>query len=138
MPRLLLIVTVLSLLAFPGRAQEQVVVLGNVDDPQMRLQRSEVRNLFMGNLAPEGLTPVVLPPAHPARVVFNTRVVGLTESRVQSYWAQMRFTGRAREPRELRDIPQLLAYLQETPGAVGYVPAGEEIPEGLRVIYRSD
>jgi len=131
---------ILLLLAVSGlsRAYDQVVVVANVDDTQLRLQRQEVRNLFMGNLSRDGLEPVALVPNHPARVVFNTHVVGLTESRVQAYWAQMRFSGRSRPPKEFEDIPHLLSYLRNTPGAVGYVPVDYPTPPDLQVIYRSD
>ena len=130
----IILLTILSADLF---AEEQVIVLANTDDASLQLRRNEVRNLFMGHRTLQGLEPVGLAPNHPARIVFNTRVVGLTESQVQPYWARMRFTGRSRPPRAFADTDALVAYLLQTPGAVGYLPADHPIPEGLLVVYRS-
>ncbi len=121
-------------------AQESIVVLANLEgrDPSMQLETHEVRNLFMGGVGPEGLTPVALEVGDRSRIVFNTHVVGLTESRIQSYWAQMRFSGRSKRPAEFPDSGSLVAHLQNTPGAIGYVDANEPVPEGLTVVYRTE
>lgn len=124
-------------ICLPVCAQESIVVVANLSERGLALQRHELRNLFMGNYSRQGLEPVVLPPEHPARIVFNTEVIGLTESRIQSYWAQMRFSGRSRPPKQLDGLEQLIGYLEATPGAVGYLPAGVEVPPGLTEIYRS-
>ncbi len=106
-------------------------------DMQLTLNRQEARSLFMGGARSYNLKVVALPPEHPTRVIFNTKVIGLTESRIQSYWAQMRFSGRKKPPVKLADETKLLDYLQATPNAVGYVSADTSIPEGLKVIFRS-
>jgi len=125
------------LLATSVQAQDPIVVVANAGEDVGDLDRLELRNLFMGGFSPYGLKPVVLPPQHPVRIVFNTEIIGLTESRIQSYWAQMRFSGRSRPPTQMASLEQLLGYLETTPGAVGYLPAGTELPPGLKEIYRS-
>lgn len=140
MKNLLLTSLILTLILLPGahaKADEGVLVVGNLDKANLTLTREQVRNLFMGASIGHGLRPVVLQPGHPARSIFNTRVVGLTESRINAYWAQMRYTGRMTPPRQLDDVQQLLAYLQDNPGAVGYLPSSVTIPPELTVLYRA-
>tara|TARA_R110002167_G_scaffold93085_3_gene249686 strand:- start:1698 stop:2126 length:429 start_codon:yes stop_codon:yes gene_type:complete len=114
---------------------EAIVVLANTADKSIQLNRQQVRNLFMGGVIPYDLQAVALPPKNQTRVLFNTKIVGLTESRIQSYWAQMRFTGRKREPKEIDNESSVLEYLKNNEGAVGYLPAGISIPANLTVIY---
>lgn len=116
-------------------ASEAIVVVANTPDKSIQLTRQQVRNLFMGGVVPFDLKAIALPPNNQTRVLFNTKIVGLTESRIQSYWAQMRFTGRKQAPKETDNESLVLKYLEKNEGSVGYLPASTSIPEGLTVIY---
>ena len=113
-----------------------VLVSGN-SELTSSLNREQVRNLYMGASLGYGLKPIALPRRNRLRSVFNTRVIGLSESRIQSYWAQMRFTGRKQPPKEISNEQQLLEYLVQHPDCVGYVSADTELPQTLKVIFRS-
>ena len=127
------------LLAFVAEAQAAgVLVVANTDDRDLKLTRIEVRNLFMGEASDLALDAIALPPDNLTRVLFNTKVVGLTESRIQAYWAQMRFSGRKQPPREFEDEATALKYVLANEGAVGYFSQDTPLPEGLIIIYRSD
>ncbi|TPV56865.1 hypothetical protein FJ444_13995 [Aestuariibacter sp. GS-14] len=114
-----------------------VVVVANVDNKDIRLDKRAVRNLFMGNAIDVLLEPVSLPPETLTRAVFNTKVIGLTESRIQSYWSQMRFSGRSKPPREMQDIDDLLAYISTHKDTVAFFPADTPIPDHLTVVYQT-
>ena len=114
-------------------AANGIVVVANLQQPQT-MKKHEIRNIFMGGQS-NLLEPVVLKPGEEARHVFNTFVVGLTEARIQSYWAQMRFSGRNRAPVEVNNAEQMLQYLLENQGAVGYLPADMSIPAQLTVVF---
>ncbi len=116
-------------------ANGAIVIVANTPDQSIELSRHEVRKLFMGGALPYNLNPITLPPGNHTRVLFNTKVVGLTESRIQSYWAQMRFTGRKNEPKEIGTERAILEYIKSHSGAVGYLPAGTFIPDELTVLY---
>ncbi len=117
-----------------GVQAEGLVVVANIKEP-VKLSREQVRNLYMGASLGQDLTPLALRPGNHLRTVFNTRVIGLSEARVQSYWAQMRFTGRLKPPPEVKDAEELVQQLLQKPGAVGYLPVGLELPEPLVVVY---
>ncbi|WP_158972519.1 hypothetical protein [Paraglaciecola sp. L3A3] len=128
---------ILFLLSFISAAiaSDAIIVVANTDDKSIQLSRQQVRNLFMGGVIPYDLKAVALPPENQTRVLFNTKVVGLTESRIQSYWAQMRFTGRKTAPKEVKSEDLVLKYLENNDGAVGYLPAGIALPNDLTIIY---
>ena len=135
--KLALFVVSLTLSAFNARA-ENVLVVANTDDPDLSLTRLEVRKLFMGGLSEASLNPIALPPDSLTRIRFNTEVIRLAESRIQAYWAQMRFSGRKRPPPEFQNEQAALEYVLANKGAVGYFPKDMPLPEGLTVLYRSD
>ena len=122
-------------LLLPVQAENSIRVVANTEGKELTLGREQVRNLFMGASLGYDLRPVALPPKNRTRMIFNTQIIGLTESRIQSYWAQMKFTGRMQPPREINDEPALLDYLVAHPGSVGYLPADVAIPNALTVLY---
>ncbi|MBU3018698.1 hypothetical protein KO519_13495 [Paraglaciecola agarilytica] len=117
-------------------ANGALTVVANIDKELINLSRHEVRNLFMGIATRYKLSAISLPPKNHTRIIFNTRILGLTESRIQSYWAQMRFTGRKEAPKEIASEELMLEYLRNNKGAVGYLPAGVSLPDELTVIYK--
>lgn len=112
-----------------------VVIVANINDGALKLNQQEIRNLFMGGALTYSLKAISLPPKSEARVLFNTKVIGLTESRIQSYWAQMRFSGRKKPPLQVESEQALVNYLLANKNTIGYLSKHDKIPEGLTVIY---
>ena len=127
------------LLACAAQVQaEGVLVVANTAEHDLKLTRIEVRNLFMGEASNLALEAIALPPDNLTRMLFNTRIIGLTEARIQAYWAQMRFSGRKQPPREFWNEAAALRYVLANEGAVGYFSQDTPLPAGLTVVYRSD
>lgn len=135
---LLLSLTLLQSLSVQARAADGLLVIGNTVNPALELSREQVRNLFMGASLGLSLQPLALKPSTRERSLFNARVIGLTEARIQSYWAQMRFTGRMNPPREFESQQLLIDYLLQHPGSVGYVADDMPLPAGIRVLYAAE
>jgi ABC-type phosphate transport system substrate-binding protein len=112
----------------------EIVVVVNTSKENLVLSKQQVRHIYMGGALSRQFKAVNLPAGHPLRADFNTKVVGLTESRMQAYWAQMKFTGRSQPPIELLSIQAVVEYLQQVKNSVGYLPAGTELPDELTVI----
>lgn len=112
-----------------------LIVVANTEQSDITLNKRQVRDIFMGDNSQFLLKPVTLGPSTKTRYVFNTRVVGLTESRIQSYWAQMRFSGRKKAPREFDSLESLLMYLQNNKETVAYLPSDTKLPDGLVIVY---
>lgn len=118
-------------------ANNDIVVVANLGGKTLQLSKSQIRSLFMGGSIGYHLHVINLPPSSLNRVKFNTKVIGLTEDRIQSYWAQMRFSGRRTPPKELADEKSVLHYIINTPGSVGYLPANIQIPNSLSIVYQT-
>lgn len=133
-----LIIILFSLACSRAAGADSIAVVANSEDVSVELSVQEIRNLFMGGVVSYDLVAVALPSGSQTRVIFNTKVVGLTESRIQSYWAQMRFSGRKKQPIELSNEEMVLEYLKSHPGSIAYFPADMELPAGLTVVLVVD
>ena len=114
------------------------MVVANTQNTPISLTRQEIRNLFMGSVLSYDLKAVALPQENQTRVLFNTKIIGLTESRIQSYWAQMRFSGRKTQPIEISSETLVIEYLQAHPGTVSYISADMKIPNNLTILFQID
>jgi hypothetical protein len=130
----LLMMSQYSLYAAPSA--NDLLVVANIDNAELSLSKQQVKSLFMGSLQGYDFIVATLPPSSLERVKFNTLVIGLTEERIQSYWAQMQFTGRKFPPKQIETISELLNFMEQTPGAVSYLPASIALPASLKVLYR--
>ena len=138
MKRLLLITCLLlNSTATLAKSNDHVMVVTHRDSSIDSISKSQLRNLFMGNLALPGDTPIALSPGEVARSIFNVRVIGLTESRIQAYWAQMRFSGRQQRPETADTIDELILMIESTTNTIGYLPENATLPDDVKVIYRS-
>ncbi|MGH1470580.1 MAG: hypothetical protein ACRBCS_05265 [Cellvibrionaceae bacterium] len=120
--------------ATSNSAKEELLVVMNITNAPT-LTKQQIRHVFMGGRLSRKYKAINLPSGHPLRIKFNTKIIGLTESRIQSYWAQMKFTGRSEPPIEASNTEELLSQLVATEGAMAYLPAGLELPQGLTIIY---
>lgn len=111
-----------------------VKVVANIKE-DIQLSKKQVRNLFLGGSIDENLTAVALAPNNETRVLFNTKVVGLTEARIQSYWAQMKFSGRKKPPMQFENTDQAIDFALENDRAAIYLPIDAPVPDGLKVIF---
>ena len=130
-----------SLLSFSHlvKASEQennskVFVIKNSQNSTKKITKSQLRNIFLGR---NTLTfePVIPPQETLSRIIFNMKIIGLNESRIQSFYAQMRFSGRARPPKEFATTEKLLEYVANTINAISYVPSDSQLPHNVEIIY---
>lgn len=123
-----------SQFTFANKNSIEVIVIKNTSNMLKHITKNELRNVFLGRDTLM-FEPVIPPVDTITRIVFNTKIIGLNESRIQSFYAQMRFSGRARPPKELPTIEALLYYIATTKNAITYVPQGTKLPKNVEIIY---
>ncbi|QMV17060.1 hypothetical protein [Vibrio spartinae] len=119
-----------------AKSQPSILVIANVASHLPALTHHEIRQIYMGGTLSRKYQAVALEVGNPTRIRFNTKVIGLTESRIQSYWAQLLFTGRNHPPLEFSSVKELLNYVTKTNNAIGYVPAPVALPHNVIVVYQ--
>lgn len=117
--------------------QLQVVIVSNLTGEKATLSKNQIRDIFLGR-GDSKYVPVVPVPGTKSRIVFNTQIIGLKESRIQSFYAQMRFSGRANPPTQLGSAEELIAFVVSKPNGITYLPKNTPIPDELTIIYEVD
>lgn len=133
--RSLLLAVLLSGAAGVGRAEEIVVV---AHPSVAKADRPTLLRLYTGRTVSIGLqnvTPLNLPAGNPVRERFLKYCLEQTEEQYTGYWLVRRYVGKGAPPPELASVEDVLKYLQETPGAIGYVPLSR-LPRNANVIFR--
>jgi ABC-type phosphate transport system substrate-binding protein len=121
-------------------ASNELLVIVNSQNPVKRLTASELRPIFQttkrkwesGAL----VEPVNLPEKSPPRRLFDWVVLGFDPETALRYWIDRKVRGEARPPKRLTTPGAVVAHVSSTPGGIGYVPAGEELPAGVKVVAR--
>lgn len=121
--------------AFAQADAYRVVV--NSANPTTSLTRAEVARLFLKKTAkwPHGPTvqPVDQERVSPVRQAFSVAIHDKDVDQISSYWQVLVFSGRDVPPRTLKSDAEVLQFVKDNPGAVGYV--SDEAPlSGVKTI----
>ncbi len=106
-------------------AQAELVVVVDARSPVTRLTQTEVVNIFMGRYRQfpggDAAYPVDQPKSSEARADFYLRLVEKSPSEINAYWARLHFSGAARPPMSTGENGEVLSYVLNTRGGIGYV-----------------
>lgn len=135
----------LALVAFAAvgsasRAQEDgqdFRVIVNTRNPIGALPKTEISKLLLRQLSKwqDGTEahPVDLPESSPIREAFNREIHGRKGQAISSYWQRQIFSANQVPPPTLSTDAEIVAYVRNEPGAIGYVSADASLG-GVRVI----
>ena len=89
---------------------------------------------------PDGLeaTPVDMAPDSDLREKFSKAVHGRNVSAIKSYWQRQIFSGKGIPPMEFNSEEDVLFFISETPGAVGYVSDSLPLISGVKELSVRD
>lgn len=127
---------VATLPAGHAHAEEGVVVIAN--SSLRGLDTESIRRIYTGRMVElDGmpLRPVQLGAGHPLRRRFLGAFLQQSDEDYIAYWTVRRYIGKGAPPRELGSTSELVTFVQNTPGAIGYIDAAELRP-GLHVLMR--
>lgn len=74
-------------------------------------------------------------PGHPNRNRFLRDFLHQDEEKYTGYWTVRRYIGKGTPPQEVASPAEMIATVQSTPGAVGYIHDSDWKP-GLNVLFR--
>jgi ABC-type phosphate transport system substrate-binding protein len=115
----------LGLFATHSALADELFVVVGANSKLQALDKSQVRNIFLGKIAslPDGNTavPVDQPESSPLREEFYQKVTNRSAAEATAYWAQLAFTGRGEPPRVARGSADVKKMVNSTPGAIGYI-----------------
>jgi len=126
---LLLVATLASVFALAG----DLVVVVSAASPTERISRQEVSDIFLGRYRqlPSGETAVPIDNTQ-SMETFYQKLVGRSTAEIGAYWAQLRFSGRAKRP-EQQSQADALERVVSNPGAITYIDRNK-VDKRVRVI----
>lgn len=130
-PLTVLLISSLPVLADP-------VVIGHQGLPP--LDAKTLERIYTGKiveLSGMRLTPVNLPPRNPLRERFLQVYLGQDEAKYTGYWTVRRYIGKGTPPRELRTPHEIVQFVAQAAGAIGYVDEADVSPETLVLLRRA-
>ncbi|MEP7343876.1 MAG: substrate-binding domain-containing protein [Gemmatimonadaceae bacterium] len=112
------------------------IVVVHADNPATTIEREPLSNIFFKRVVkwPDGTTadPVDLTMKQPARLAFSASVHKKSVGAVRAFWQQQIFSGREIPPAEINNEADVIAYVIEHPGAVGYVSSSAHLTSGVK------
>lgn len=132
--KLMLISTLLAFALCEAHAQN-VVIIGH---PGLnKLNTTTVQRIFTGKaIEVDGIhvTAVNLK-SGALRDRFLQRYLNQDDEKYTAYWTVRRFIGKGIPPKELLNAAEVIDFVQNTPGAIGYIDE-DELKPGLNVVSR--
>jgi ABC-type phosphate transport system substrate-binding protein len=104
----------------------------HVSNPTKQLSKQELSQLFLKKVTQwkdshEAVLPIDLVDNSPVRQKFSESIHGREVAYIKAYWQKQIFSGREVPPEEKKSEEEVLKYVSENPGAVGYIAAATKI-----------
>ena len=128
-------ISLLCLLTFSAMADEYAVV----SNAKMKdLTLLEIRAIFLKKITlisdDTELVPINLEAMDPLRLKFEKEVLGMSFSRLKSYWIQEHYLGH-RPPISMKSQESIKAFITKVDGSIGYLNI-ENIDANMKILYR--
>jgi len=111
-----------------------VVVSNNFDFSE--LSKSQIKRLFLSktNRVNNTRVRVIELHANSYKDRFYKEISGKSKSQLRSYWTTLIYTGKAKPPKQINNMNELLQELHETRNVITYIPI-DEITDDMKVLY---
>ncbi len=107
-------------------------VIVHAENPTQELSKQELSKLFLKKVKQwkdwdELVLPVDLLDDSPVREAFSETIHEREVASIKAYWQKQIFSGRGVPPEEKKSDDEVLKYVSENPGAVGYIAEATSI-----------
>ncbi len=122
----------------PSPAQTRApgyVVIANPNLAGTKISENDMREIFLGSVTRIGGKPVepVVARAGDAHKQFVADCLGKTESGLQNYFRTLVFTGKGSPPKSFATVGEIIDYVANTEGAIGYVSLDADLTGVVRL-----
>ena len=106
-------------------------VIIHASNPTEKLTKQEISKLFLKKIKRweninETVLPIDLVDDSPVRAKFSKEIHGRKISSIKAYWQKQIFSGRGVPPEEKPSDEEVLEYVSEHSGAIGYISESTE------------
>lgn len=139
MKRICMSLALVALVGSSGVTQEaELNIIVNASNGVTRLTREQVRSVFLKKMNRwengSEIAPVDQSGRSNVRLRFSQQILGHQASWVERYWTEQIFTGRGTPPPVVASDEEVIGFVAEHAGAIGYVAARTELPRAVKVL----
>ena len=129
---ILIFCLVFSSAALFAQNKRSFKIIVNKSNSTSTLTKKEVSKLFLKKTTrwkelDIKVNPVDLTDDSAVRIKFSNEILGKKVGAVKAYWQKLIFSGRKVPPPEKKSDSDVLKYVQDNPGAIGYVSASAKL-----------
>ena len=139
--RQLLLIAPLAFLASSAGAAEFLVVAHSAVEGS-RISRAVLADIYEKDVVRWGdrtrIQPVDQSGQAPIRRAFAQDILGRSLGETQNYWSERMAVDREMPPPTKASDEEVLAFVASKKGAIGYVAAGTQLPEGIKILTLVD
>jgi ABC-type phosphate transport system substrate-binding protein len=122
----------------PSLTKAEVLIIVNAKSPLKQISSEDVMNIFLGKKLTwedEKSTEVkfVLMPEAECHEEFVKKFTKKSAAQFKRYWNNMVFTGKGMMPKSINSAEEMIRFVSETDGAIGYVAPGAPL-DGVAVM----
>ncbi len=112
----------------------QIIVNSSV--PDLAIDKATIGNIYHGKKTSWSNGAKIVPIMLKSGAVhedFVANILGKTTSQFNNFWTQAMFTGQGIPPQTVNSDAEVVQFVNNTPGAIGYVAAGTDIGSAKKV-----
>lgn len=125
-----------------AQGQQGFSIIVNANNQVNGISKSDANKMFLRKTKKwdngETVEPVDLPADATVRARFSDTVLGRDVNAIKSYWQRQIFSGRSTPPPERDSEAEVIDFVRNNAGAIGYVSAGASLPSGVKRITLLD
>ena len=115
----------------------EVIVIANASVPADTLDENNIKNIFLGKSSKwennDRITVVILEYSATHKA-FLEKYIKRTPSQFANVWRQNMFTGKGKQPYKAESIEEVVNYVSNTQGAIGYASSETTLPTSVKVV----
>ncbi|MFH2065851.1 MAG: substrate-binding domain-containing protein [Pseudomonadota bacterium] len=101
----------------------KVLIIANNSVSQESLNKEDLQNIFLGKMAKwsDNTSIYFVTSENEVHEDFLKTYINRSSSQFRNYWRKMVFTGKGQKPKALNSDEEIIQFVSETSGAIGYV-----------------
>ncbi len=114
-----------------------LLVIGHANVP--KLDEATLQKVYTGKVIDvAGVNVVAVNAAqnHPSRTRFLQSYLNQDEEKYTAYWTVRRYIGKGTPPKEFASSSEIIQFVNNTPGAIGYIDEQDAKPGSVHVLLR--
>lgn len=126
----------LFLLCTAAAAEDTMVIL-NKSVPDTGISKGDVSKIYLGDQlkwSDNSTIKVAVLKKSKIHKQFLKEYVGRSGSQFKMTWKKLTFTGKGKSPDKMSTVEDMIDFVAQTDGAIGYIPSDSGSPGGVNVV----